>query len=34
MEVAVVNIQGKETGRKITLSEAVFGKRLSAIYDS
>ena len=25
MEVAVVNIQGKETGRKITLSEAVFG---------
>ena len=25
MEVAVLNIQGKETGRKITLSEAVFG---------
>ena len=25
MEVAVVNIQGKETGRKVTLSEAVFG---------
>ncbi len=24
MEVAVLNIQGKETGRKITLSEAVF----------
>jgi len=25
MEVAVLNIQGKETGRKVTLSEAVFG---------
>lgn len=25
MEVAVLNIQGKETGRKITLSDAVFG---------
>ena len=25
MEVAVLNIQGKETGRKVTLSDAVFG---------
>lgn len=25
MEVAVLNINGKETGRKITLSDAVFG---------
>lgn len=25
MEIAVLNIQGKETGRKITLSDAVFG---------
>lgn len=25
MEVAVLNINGKETGRKVTLSDAVFG---------
>ena len=25
MEVAVLDIKGKETGRKVTLSDAVFG---------
>ncbi|MGW8179947.1 MAG: 50S ribosomal protein L4, partial [bacterium] len=25
MELAVVNIEGKETGRKVTLNETIFG---------
>ena len=28
MELAVYNIQGKETGRKVTLSEEVFARNL------